>query len=161
MTLTATVDAVIGIFLSFDDAQLDVADGSAVKVQDGLVINNVLENPVPVTFSQQIVPLGSFDITGDVAVVARGASTVTNTPPVAVTEVESALLAADPARRGVRIYNAGPGAIAIGGVCLVYEHAAITIRPGETWNEADAPGAAWRVIYEPGETASIKLQEIL
>lgn len=170
--LTSPVATSVGIFLSFEDVQLGVADGAAVKVPEGLVVKNLIDDPIPVTFSQQIVPLGSVDITNevtvvgsvgisnDVSVVARGASTVTNGAPVAATDVESALLASNPARRGVRIYNAGPGAVAIGGAGLVYEHAAITIRPGETWNEADAPGAAWRVICEPGETASIKIQEI-
>lgn len=89
---------------------------------------------------------------------AHGASTASNTPPVAAMEVESALLAADMARCSVRIYNAGPGTIAIGGAGWYMSRQPSRSAQAKRGTKRMRP--ARRIICEPGATASIKLQEI-
>lgn len=84
--LTSSVDTTVGFFISFDDVQLGVNDGSNVAVPGGVAITNPVGNPIPVTFSQQIVPLGSVEVSNSdakaIPVVQKAgasfAATVTN-----------------------------------------------------------------------------------
>lgn len=85
---------------------------------------------------------------------------VTNVAPVAVTAVAAVMMAADSARRGVRIKNAGISAVAIGGAGLVFAQAAVIIQAGETWNENEAPGAAWYAICDAGQSSTLNIQKI-
>ena len=85
---------------------------------------------------------------------------VTNVAPVAVTAAAAVLMAADTARRGIRIKNAGASAVAIGGAGLVFTQAAVIIQAGETWNENEAPGAAWYAICDAGQSSTLNIQKI-
>lgn len=88
-------------------------------------------------------------------------ATIANMAPVVVGEVGAVLAAAAPLRLGLRIRNVGEFPVAIGGVGLVFENAAFLIQPGETWNEDEAPGAAWYAICDAGGTTKLNLQGIM
>nr|WP_314606065.1 hypothetical protein [uncultured Janthinobacterium sp.] len=88
------------------------------------------------------------------------AATVENVAPVAVSAVAAVLLAASGTRRGARLKNAGDNAVAIGGANIVFATAAVLIQPGETWNENEAPGAAWYCICDAGLVSKINIQTI-
>ena len=83
-----------------------------------------------------------------------------NPAPVVVTDTAGVLLAANAARRGVRFRNAGETAVAIGGAGISFAAASVVIQQGETWNENEAPGAAWYCICEAGLTSQINIQAI-
>jgi hypothetical protein len=190
--LTAAVDSTVNFFLSFDDVNLGLADSSAVTVPQGVNITNAPGAPIPVTFSQQIVPLGSVQVSNTDAqampVVQKSgaafavtpaagaifrveqetevdmrpylAQAVTNVAAAAVTAAASVLLAAAPARRGFRVRNVGANAVALGGAGLTFAGAAVVIQPGETWNENEAPAAAWSVICDAALTSTLNIQTI-
>lgn len=181
VTLTAPVDAVVGIFLSFEDVQLGVADGAAVKVPDGVTITN--DAPIPVLFGGTVAPvLGVVTVDnnnseaipvdqkagavftvrqdGEAAVRQYLCTAVANPEPVIVTDTVSVLLVANALRRGVRFRNAGETAVAIGGAGISFAVASVVIQQGETWNENEAPGAAWYCICEAGLTSKINIQTI-
>lgn len=173
--LQTSVDATVGIFLSFDDVQLGVSDGASVKVPDGVLVTNTDAEPVPVrtpvgaplevNFAGTVAPvLGDVTVINTTAeaipVIENFASTVTNGAPVAVTDVAGVLIAASAARRGLRIKNVGANPVAIGGAGVVYANAAVLIQAGETWNENEAPGAAWYCICDTGLAATLNIQTI-
>lgn len=77
--LTCATNVTVGIFLSDNDVQLGTVDGAAVTVPDGVRVTNEMGSPVPVTFTQQIVPLGSVTVNNadaDAVPVAQKAGTV-------------------------------------------------------------------------------------
>jgi hypothetical protein len=95
--LTSAAAATIGFFLSIDDVQLGVADGSAVTVPGGIVITNTAGAPIPVAFSGTVTPvLGSVTVTNTdaaaVPVVAKAGSSwpsyINNTDAQAVPIVQ-------------------------------------------------------------------------
>ena len=88
-------------------------------------------------------------------------ASIANMVPVVVGEVATVLAAAASSRMGLRIRNVGEFPVAIGGAGIVFANAAFLIQPGETWNEDEAPGAAWYAICDAGGTAKINLQGIL
>jgi hypothetical protein len=106
-------------------------------------IKNDVGNPVPVT--------------GAVTSTALLPSVLTNVAPVACTAVIAALLAIDATRRLFRAYNVGPDPVALVAAAGTFANAAIYIQPGETWNEKDAPGAAWFAICDAAKTATVNL----
>jgi hypothetical protein len=135
-----------------------------------------------VTFTQQVAPLGSIKVnnldaeavpvtkkTGAIFMLEQAnevdtrpyqAQAVANVAPFAVTAAAAVLLAALLARRGIRIKNVGANPVALGGTGIVYANAAVLIQPGETWNENEAPGAAWYVICDAGLTLTLNIQTI-
>ncbi|RQS84079.1 hypothetical protein [Burkholderia seminalis] len=101
-------------------------------------INNTTANPVPVLMQ----PPGSTP--ADVGGVAVGTS-------------GAALIAANAARKGLRIRNAGAGQLAItAAVGTTFANAAVVIQPGDTYIERDAPQAAWYAVSDTGTTANIQ-----
>ena len=62
--LTSDVNTTVAFFISFDDVQLGVADGSAVTVPGGVVITNTPANAVNVNFTGTVSPvLGNVTVT--------------------------------------------------------------------------------------------------
>lgn len=174
--LTAAVDTVCALFLSFDDVQLGVADGSAMRIPDGVKITNAPDNPVAVNFAGTVAPVlgvitntpaqaipvtlhGSDDAT-NIPTIPYQAQAVTDPAPVAVAAAAGVIVAASAARRGLRIKNAGGNPVAIGGAGVTFANAAIVLQPGETWNETEAPGAAWYSICAATLNSTLNLQTI-
>ena len=88
------------------------------------------------------------------------AAAVANVAPVAVTAVAAALVAASATRRGLRLRNVGANPVALGGAGVTFAGAAVVIQPGETWNENEAPGAAWYVICDAALASTVNVQTI-
>ncbi|MGK5049892.1 hypothetical protein ACQ4WP_29000 [Janthinobacterium sp. GB4P2] len=89
------------------------------------------------------------------------AASVSNGAPVAVSDVVGVLIAAQVTRRGLRLRNVGPNPVAIGAAGLTFANAAVVIQSGETWLEADAPGAAWYAICDAGLVTTINIQGVI
>ncbi|MCA8355184.1 hypothetical protein [Burkholderia cepacia] len=67
------------------------------------------------------------------------------------------LIAANAARKGLRVRNAGAGQLAItAALTTTFAQAAVVIQPGDTYIERDAPQAAWFAISDTGTTANIQ-----
>lgn len=150
--LTAAVDTTVGIFLSYDDVSLGVADGSAVSVPSGVVITNAPGQKIPVDIGGATVNVGTLAI--------QLAGTVTDAAPVAIGAGATAIAAANAARRGMRLRNVGANPVAIGGAGVTFANAAVILQAGETWNENEAPGAAWYGICGAGLASTLNLQTI-
>lgn len=155
VTLTAPVDAVIGIFLSFEDVQLGVADGAAVKIPDGVTITN--DAPIPVLFGGTVAPvLGVVTVDNTnaeaIPVLQLACSIIANLAPVTA-GIAAVALVADATLRSLRVRNGHATAtIAIGGAGITLASAAIVLEPGDIWNETDAAGAAWFVVSDTADT---------
>lgn len=163
--LTSPVATSVGIFLSFEDVQLGVADGAAVKVPDGVAINNT--EPIPVLFGGTVTPvLGVVTVdntSGEAIPIAQVAGTtftteakpmgsLVNPAPVVVGLAATALIA-DATLKRLRIRNGHATAIvALGGAGVTLANAAIQLLPGDIWLEKDAAGAAWFAVSDTAGT---------
>lgn len=146
IVFTAAVDTVMTVFVSFENVDLGT---------NKIEISNPLARPVPVTFTQQIVPLGSVTVSNPnatavyvqqqaLAVIVDHAAGVINTGA-------AQLLIADPTYKRLRVKNASPVArVALGGASMTMANAAIILEPGDSWTEDDAAGASW---YATSDTA--------
>lgn len=85
---------------------------------------------------------------------------VTDGAQVAATAVSAVLVALAASRRGLRIKNAGANAVAIGGAAVAFATAAVILQAGETWNESEAPGAAWWCVCDAGLASTLNIQTI-
>lgn len=89
--LTAAVNTNVGFFISFDDVQLGIADGSAVSVPGGIKVTNDASAPIPVNFTGTVSPvLGSVKVTNDSTAPVPTAGTVTNTDAQAIPVTQKA-----------------------------------------------------------------------
>lgn len=165
--LTSPVATSVGIFLSFEDVQLGVADGAAVKVPEGLVVTNSEANPVAVSFAGTVSPvLGVVTVdntSGEAIPIAQVAGTtftteakpmgsLVNPAPVVVGLAATALIA-DATLKRLRIRNGHATAIvALGGAGVTLANAAIQLLPGDIWLEKDAAGAAWFAVSDTAGT---------
>lgn len=159
------VDTVVQFFASQKPLKIGNKDGLPVSIPSGVVITNTVGQAIPVNFTGTVSPvLGNVTVNNSSAqsipVNTYKAQTVTERAPVSVTATASALVVTSTVRRGFRAKNVGANAVAIGGSTVVFANATIVIQPGETWNEADAPGAAWYCICDTGLTSTINLQDI-
>ena len=85
----------------------------------------------------------------------------TNAGLIAVTDAGIALLAADATRKSVRFRNVGPDDVAlIAALANSFANAAVVLRAGETWNEIEAPGAAWFSQTDVGGAAEVAIQTV-
>lgn len=133
-----TVEPVLGV------VTVDNTDGEAIPVQPKTGVSFTVEQKAGTSFNVK---------TYLAAVVADHA-------PVAVLDVAAMVVDADLARRGLRIKNAGVNPVAIGGAGIDWAIAAVILQPGETWNENEAPGAAWYAVCDTGLTSTLNLQTI-
>jgi len=180
--LTAAVDTVVGIFLSFENVSLGVADGSAVTVPDGIQITNdnafavpvrtVPGNPLEVSFAGTVEPvLGEVQVTntdaqaipviqkdGEVFLTQEnGLTQIVNAAPVVV-GLAAVLLSSDATLQKLRIRNSHASAmVAIGGLGVTLANGAIQLAPGDMWVEDSAAGAAWYAISDTAAT-SVQVQ---
>lgn len=139
-------------------------------------INNTSANPVPVSIVNEpgapFAVSGTVGISGTVPVTLTGstdaaaipvqaqpmATTLTEPAPVAVATAGAVLLAASATRKAFRVRNAGTGLLALtASAAQTFANAAIVLNPGDTWNETDAPGAAWYAVSDVGTTANLQV----
>ena len=150
VTLKAAVDCNVGLFLSASDVSLGFADGSQVSVSGQVAITNGAGQRVPVDLSGGVVNVtaDNVGITNDdtKAVPVRTAvlSTIQNKPATVINTGAAQLLPGDPTWRRVHITNASDDAVvAIGSAGVAMDSAAILLRPGDSWMDEAAAGAAW------------------
>ena len=141
--LTAPIETEITLFVSFENIAV-----SANKFE----ISNPAGRPVPVTFSQQIVPLGSVTIdnpnAGAVPVKSQALTTIVHAVPVAVGIAITPVIS-DATLRRLSIRNGSETAIiAIGGAGLTLNNAVFVLEPGDIFTDEDAAGAAWFAIAD-------------
>jgi len=167
VTLTAPVDCNVGIFLSASDVSLGFTAGSAVSVSGGqLTIANDGTQRVPVDIAGANIQVNATNVgisntaANPVPMKHYLPQAVTNVDPVNVTAVAAALVAADAARRGLRVKNVGVNPVAIGGAGVAFAKAVILVQPGETWYESEAAPAAWFCICDAGLTSTLNVQTI-
>lgn len=128
-----------------------VAVSGATLTATNVGINNTNANPVPVSLH------ASDDTTAIPVQVQPPASAPSDISPVNVTAAGVPLIAANAARKGLRIRNAGTGMLAItAAAATTYANAAVVLRPGDLWVEAEAPQAAWYAISDVGTTANVQ-----
>lgn len=149
----------IEAFICAGDVDVQIATGLQVTV------DNTAANPVPVDIQTPVtLTATSVEVNNTTAnavpVITNFASTIANGAAVACTAVEAAIVAASATRRGLRIKNAGVNPVAIGGTGIAYATAAVIIQAGETWNEPEAPGAAWFAICDTGLTSTLHVQTL-
>lgn len=103
----------------------------------------------------------NVDITSALANLAIAqAVAVTDAAAVSVGVAATLLVAANSARKGLRLTNAGSAVVYLGGAGVTVAGGAISIAAGQTWLENEAAPAAW---YGISGTAaqSIKIQELI
>lgn len=145
---------------------VDIGGGTVDVTATNVEISNTTDNPVPVSLvSEPGAPVavnGMVEIgnTGDSPVPVQAlppASVPADLVPVAVTAAGALLVAADAARRGLRIRNAGTGQLAITAAAgTIFTYAALVIQPGDVWSETEAPQAAWYAVSDTGTTANVQ-----
>lgn len=80
---------------------------------------------------------------------------------VAVDDVGVALIAADATRKSIRVRNTGDNPIALLALAAhTFANAAVIIDPGQTWNEIEAPGAAWFAKCGAGLASTAAVQSV-
>lgn len=186
ITLESSANTTVQFFASFEPLRIGEQDGLQVSVPDGVKITNEDINSLPVKNAEGV-PIevanptgqrlnvdiggGTITVTADnvginnttanpIPVLANYAATVTNGAAASCTDIETAIVAASTSRRGLRIKNAGANPVAIGGTGIAYATAAVILQAGETWNENEAPGAAWYSICGAGLTSTLHIQTI-
>jgi hypothetical protein len=148
VVLRSPVATIVTLFLSFEDVNLGT---------NRIEITNPGARPVPVTFSQQIVPLGSVTVNNpndQAAIVQQQALSVIADHTAAVINAGPAqLLINDPTFKRLRIRNASSMAVvSLGGAAMTAANAAIILLPGDSWIEDDAAGAAWYAVSDTAGT---------
>lgn len=119
------------------DGTVNVSGATLTATNVG--INNTSANPVPVQAQPP-------------------ASAPSDVTPVAVGTAGGVLLAASAGRKGFRVYNAGTGKMGItAAAATTFANAAVVLNPGDSWNETDAPQAAWYAVSDTGTTANLQV----
>jgi hypothetical protein len=167
LVLQSEVDTTVALFLSVNDVSLGFTEGAQVNVAGGVSITNDASARVPVDIAGSNIQVTATNVgisnTEATAVPVKQVkgATVVDRAPTNVSAVVVQALAADATRRAARIRNLGPETVALVGSNLTtFANAAVTINAGETWLEDDAPGAAWFVLCDAGNTAVLNIQEI-
>lgn len=146
ITFYSPVDTVVAFFASPGPVTLGSQDGAAVNVPGGVRVTNAAGDPVHVTFSQQIVPLG------EVFTQPHPLATFTHVEPVSVGLVATALIS-DATQKRLRFRNAHASAVvALGGAGVTLGNAAVQLQPGDVWIEDEAAGASWYAISDTAAT---------
>lgn len=159
----ATVNCTLEVVVS--DADI------SVNYQDGATVNANIIGTVPVNIAAQgLVPIQTANDRGAPANPVYVASYTANDAPatnlnnlaaVAVTAVETALVAVLATRRSLRFTNIGANPVAIGSPTITWAKRAIVLNPGDVWVEDRAANLAWSAICDAAQTASVTMQEVL
>jgi len=138
--LTATVNAVVTLFLAVDDVNLGT---------NQIEINNSVANPVNVLFAGTVAPvLGNVTVINTNAAAAfvqqQALAVIVDHAAAVINTGASQLLISDATYKRLRVRNASLTAnVVIGGPSATMANGAIFLGPGDTWVEDDAAGAAW------------------
>ena len=89
------------------------------------------------------------------------AVTLQDNAAVAVAAVAVGLVAANPARRGLRFTNVGADPVALGFTGITWAKRCIVLNAGDTWIEDRAANLAWAAICDAAKAASVTVQEVI
>ncbi len=153
VTLSASVDCTVALFLSMSDVTLGFTNGSSINVQGQVTVANGAGARVPVDIGGGAVNVTASNVTiGNtaaqpipVAAVPQG-TTLGHVNPVAInTGAAQLALAGTATRRSARFRNASTNGanIALGGAGVTMANAVIILAPGEVWDETNAAAADW------------------
>lgn len=149
-SFTAAVNCTIEIVVSVANITINNTEGSTVNAQIVGVVPVSNDRGSPGT------PIHAVGITYEDA----PAVSLIDNAAVAVTDAGAALVAANVARRGLRMTNIGVDAVAVGFTGITWAKRCIVIQPGDTWIEDRAANLAWAAICDAGKTASVTTQEV-
>ena len=147
-----------------------VTDGSVTRPEREFNVANLSElaqaidaelraTPLPVS-NDRGTPGNLLHVTG-VSLSDAPAVSINEPAAVAVTDVLTALVAADADRRALRFLNQGADPVAIGAAGLTWAKRVIVLEAGDVWIEDRAANLAWSAICEAGTTATVGVQEVL
>ena len=88
------------------------------------------------------------------------AVTLQDNAAIAVTQTGAALVAANAARRALRLTNLGPDPVTVGFTGITWAKRCIVLNIGDTWVEERAANLAWAAICDVTKTASVSSQEV-
>lgn len=149
VVLAAPVDCTVALFLSASDVSLGFTNGSNINVQGQVAISNGPGDRVPVDLAGGTVTVTadqvgiSNDNTKPVPVQKQALATFThNTAPVGAA---AAQVVADPTLKRLVLKNASTGGqtIYLGGATVTAANAAISLAPGDMWDDDISAGATW------------------
>jgi hypothetical protein len=117
-----------------------------------------------ITATPQLVKLAVSDGTGGYdryngTVNLQTATSIVNTGAVTVNTTATLLVAANAARRGLRVLNSSSVIVYLGGAGVDLANGMLKINPGDMLFESEGPGCAWYAVAESG-TATVKVQEL-
>ena len=150
--LRTAVDAQVVCFLSDEAASVSFPDSAAVKA-------TIVGQPVAVV-PDRGAPGNPVYVSG-ITYSDAPATAIVDNAAVAVTNVATALLAADATRKRAVFFNQGPQSVALGTTGQTWAKRTIVLAPGDLWIEEKAPNRPWVGITENGvSTASVTVQEV-
>jgi hypothetical protein len=165
VNFAGTVSPVLGV-VTVDNTN---AEAIPVLQKPGEVFEVYVNNAAPMAVSLQETKINNNDAQALPVQQKIGAvfdtrqylaAVVTDAAQVVATAARTVLVAQAASRRGLRIKNAGINPVAIGGATLAFGTAAVIVQAGETWNENEAPGAAWWCICDAGLSTTLNIQTI-
>lgn len=164
---TASVDCVIEVVVSMANISVNYQENSTVNanILGTVPVSAAATLPVSVALPLAVVPdrgapANPVYVSG-ITYTDAPAVTLQDNAAVAVTDAGAALVAANVARRGLRITNIGADPVAIGAAGITWAKRCIVLEPGDTWTEERAANLAWAATTDNAKLASITIQEVL
>ena len=168
---TAARGWVIGVPDGFDAVQLLATSAASVEViasDERVTVDNVSGSTINVTALTPL-PVSNDRGAPGTPVYVSGltysdapATTVNDIGPTAATAAATPIVAANAARKALRITNIDTAnAVAIGSTGITWAKRCIVLNPGATWVEERGANLAWSAICAAGTTATITAQEVM
>lgn len=158
-SFTASVNCTIEVFVSVADLSINYTDGATVNAN---ILGTVpVSAPAPLAvINDRGAPATPVYVSG-ITYADAPAVTLQDNAAVACSSVAAALVAANAARRGLRITNLGADPVAIGFTGITWAKRCIVLNAGDTWVEERAANLAWAAICDATKTASVTVQEVI
>jgi hypothetical protein len=156
---TSAVDTTIEVIVS--------AANISVNYQEGSTVNANILGTVPVSVAAPLAVVPDRGAPGAPVYVSgitysdAPAVTLQDKAAVAVTSAGAVLVAANAARRGLRVTNIGTDPVTIGAPGITWAKRCIVLNAGDSWVEDRAANLAWSAICDATKTASVTAQEVI
>lgn len=152
------------------DLRCDVAATLEIIVSDGAVdfdffagatINSVISGPLPLPVQNDRGALGNPVYVSGLTYSDAPATSMAHTGPVAMGPVAAQIVAADAARKALRIANLSGDDLAIGPAGITWATRCIVLSPGDVWVEERGANLAWYGITDAAKAASATAQRVI
>jgi hypothetical protein len=164
---TASVDCVIEVVVSMANISVNYQENSTVNanILGTVPISVAATLPVSVALPLAVVPdrgapANPVYVSG-ITYADAPAITLQDNAAVAVAAAAVALVAANPARRGLRFTNIGVDPVALGFTGITWANRCLILNAGDTWIEDRAANLAWAGICDADKNASVTVQEVM